>query len=52
MGEVTQEKHPVDGHMMELRKDVRKPERMAEYGTFEATETRARAGDLLRARRT
>lgn len=39
MGETTQEKHPVDGHTMELRKDVKKPEKMVEYGTFEATET-------------
>ncbi|HJR61169.1 MAG TPA: M14 family metallopeptidase [Vicinamibacterales bacterium] len=39
MGEVTQEKHPVDGHLMDLRKDVKIPERMPEYGTFEATET-------------
>ena len=39
MGEVTQEKHPKDGHTMDLRKDVRIPERMPEYGTFEATET-------------
>ena len=39
LGEVTQEKHPEDGHVMELRKDVRLPERMPEYGTFEATET-------------
>ena len=39
MGETTQEKHPVDGHVMELRKDVRNPEKMVEYGTFEATET-------------
>ena len=39
MGEVTQEKHPVDGHRMDLRKDVRIPEKMADYGTFEATET-------------
>ncbi|HEY0876658.1 MAG TPA: M14 family metallopeptidase [Vicinamibacterales bacterium] len=39
MGETTQEKHPVDGHTMELRKDVRNPEKMVEYGTFEATET-------------
>ena len=39
MGEVTQEKHPVDGHVMELRKDVKIPEKMADYGTFEATET-------------
>jgi hypothetical protein len=39
MGETTEEKHPVDGHIMELRKDVKIPERMPEYGTFEATET-------------
>lgn len=39
MGETTQEKHPVDGHIMERRLDVRKPEKMVEYGTFEATET-------------
>ena len=39
MGEVTQEKHPVDGHLMDLRKDVKIPEKMADYGTFEATET-------------
>ena len=39
MGEVTEEKHPKDGHLMDLRKDVKKPERMPEYGTFEATET-------------
>ena len=39
MGETIQEKHPVDGHVMELRTDARKPERMVEYGTFEATET-------------
>jgi hypothetical protein len=39
LGETTQEKHPVDGHIMEVRKDVRIPERMPEYGTFEATET-------------
>ena len=39
MGEVTQEKHPVDGHIMELRKNVKIPEKMADYGTFEATET-------------
>lgn len=39
LGEVTQEKHPVDGHRMDLRKDVKIPEKMAEYGTFRATET-------------
>ena len=39
LGEVGEEKHPVDGHVMNLRKDVSKPEKMAEYGTFAATET-------------
>ena len=39
LGEVEQVKHPVDGHIMELRKDVKVPERMPEYGTFEATDT-------------
>jgi hypothetical protein len=39
LGEVEQEKHPVDGHLMDKRKDVRKPERVADYSTFKATET-------------
>ncbi len=39
LGEVTQEKHPKDGHLMDLRADVKKPEKMAEYGIFKATET-------------
>jgi len=39
MGATTQEKHPKDGHTMELRTSDRKPERMVEYGTFEATES-------------
>ena len=39
LGEVDEEKHPVDGHIMHLRKDLRIPEKMAEYGTFKATET-------------
>jgi len=38
LGEVTEEKHPVDGHIMHLRKDVKNPEKMAEYGTFKGTE--------------
>ena len=38
LGEVTEEKHPVDGHIMHLRKDVKIPEKMAEYGTFKGTE--------------
>jgi hypothetical protein len=39
MGEVVQEKNPNDGHLMDRRVDVRKPERMPEYGTFKATDT-------------
>ncbi len=39
LGEVAEEKHPVDGHVMHLRKDVKIPEKMAEYGTFKATLT-------------
>lgn len=39
LGEVTTEKHPVDGHVMEKRVDVRKPERVADYSQFKATET-------------
>lgn len=38
LGEVTEEKHPVDGHIMHLRRDVKIPERMAEYGTFKGTQ--------------
>ncbi|MCA1559322.1 MAG: M14 family metallopeptidase [Acidobacteria bacterium] len=37
LGEITEEKHPVDGHTMHRRVDVKKPERMAEYGTFKPT---------------
>ncbi|MEO5896522.1 MAG: M14 family metallopeptidase [Vicinamibacterales bacterium] len=39
LGEVTQETHPKDGHIMDVRKDVKIPEKMPEYGIFEATET-------------
>ena len=39
LGEVADEKHPVDGHVMHLRKDVKIPEKMAEYGTFKGTES-------------
>ena len=39
MGEVIEEKHPKDGHVMYRRADVAHPERMPEYGTFKATET-------------
>jgi hypothetical protein len=38
MGEVSEEKHPVDGHNMNLRKDVKKPEIMADYLTFAGLE--------------
>jgi hypothetical protein len=38
MGEVSEEKHPVDGHVMNLRKDVKKPEVMADYLTFAGLE--------------
>ena len=39
LGEVIEEKHPVDGHTMFRRADVTKPERMPEYGTFAATDS-------------
>lgn len=39
LGEVSEEKHPKDGHIMDLRKDVKRPEQMPEYGVFESTET-------------
>jgi hypothetical protein len=39
IGDVIEEKHPVDGHVMSRRAEVTKPERMAEYGTFRGTET-------------
>ncbi|MBA3297140.1 MAG: M14 family metallopeptidase [Acidobacteria bacterium] len=39
LGGVTQEKHPKDGHIMELRTNVKIAEKMPEYGIFEATET-------------
>jgi hypothetical protein len=38
MGEVAEEKHPKDGHIMNLRKDVRTPETMADYSTFAGLE--------------
>ena len=38
MGEVAEEEHPVDGHTMHLRKDVKSPETMADYSTFRGTE--------------
>jgi hypothetical protein len=39
VGDVTTEKNPRDGHDMFRRADVRKPEMMAEYGTFVATDS-------------
>ena len=39
MGEVAQEKNPISGNVMNVRLDVKKPEKMVEYGTFKATET-------------
>ena len=39
LGEVRQEKHPKDGHTMDVRADVKKPEKMPEYGIFTATDT-------------
>ena len=38
MGEVADEKHPVDGHIMQLRKEVKNPETMADYSTFAGLE--------------
>ena len=38
MGEVSEEKHPVDGHIMNLRKDVKRPETMLDYLTFKGLE--------------
>jgi hypothetical protein len=38
MGEVSEEKHPGDGHVMNLRKDVKKPETMLDYSTFKGIE--------------
>lgn len=39
MGAVREERHPYTGEPMMRRLDVKRPERMPEYGTFEATET-------------
>ena len=38
LGEVTAEQHPVDGHLMHLRADVKRPEMMADYLTFAGTQ--------------
>jgi hypothetical protein len=37
MGAVAEEEHPVDGHVVHVRKDVKNPERMANYSTFAGT---------------
>ena len=47
MGEVSEEKHPVDGHIMNLRKDVKKPEMMADYLTFCGPRAGARPVSVL-----
>jgi hypothetical protein len=39
LGDVIEEKNPLDGHVMERRADVVKREPMPEYGTFEPTHT-------------
>ena len=38
MGQVTDEAHPTDGHLMHLRRDVRIPERMLDFTTFKGIE--------------
>jgi hypothetical protein len=38
LGDIVEEKNPNDGHIMDRRADVRKPERMPEYGTFKGTD--------------
>ena len=38
LGDIVEEKNPNDGHLMDRRADVRKPERMPEYGTFKGTD--------------
>jgi hypothetical protein len=39
MGEVDEERHPFTGAVILRRRDVRRPVRMWEYGTFEATDS-------------
>jgi hypothetical protein len=39
MGATVEEKHPVTGHAMERRDDVKKPERVSDYSTFRSTES-------------
>jgi hypothetical protein len=38
MGDVSEEKHPADGHIMNLRRDVKRPETMLDYTTFKGVE--------------
>ena len=38
MGEIEEMKHPVDAHVMHVRKDVKTPEKMADYSTFKGVE--------------
>lgn len=38
LGEVSEEANPFTGEVMWLRRDVRKPEQMSEFSTFQATE--------------
>jgi hypothetical protein len=48
LGEAVEERHPYTGEPMLRRLDVRRPERMPEFGTFRATETeRAPAAYLV-----
>ncbi len=39
LGEVAEERHPYTGRLMLRRLDVRRPERMPTFGTFQATES-------------
>ena len=48
MGEVEEERHPLTGGVMLRRRDVRRPEPMAEYGAFDGTDReRVPAGYLV-----
>ena len=48
LGEVRTEPHPYTGQPMRIRMDVKRPERMADFTTFEATEyVRAPSGYLV-----
>ena len=52
MGEVTQEKHPVDGHVMDLRKDVEDPREDGGLRDLRGHRNRARPVRLLHPART